>query len=114
MAVRLGGDLGFAISWGLSLAVMLTGLLAWRKAGWTMGWAPIMALFAFETVWRVVLLALGVWPVSGSRFHSRAAFHLAIAWRAVVSDLPMLAALVAGLMLAWSAAAPSKRADDAI
>lgn len=92
-AIRLWGDIGFATHWIVSLAAIVGGVLVWHRTQWKVGWAPIIALLGFQTVWYGALAALGVM----TSHHPRP-----FPWRDVVSTLPFLIALVAAARLAWA------------
>lgn len=107
LALRLEGDLGFAVVWVLSVCATVAGLLAWRRSGWKVGWALVAGLIGFEQVWSSVLASTGLTRVSGSPLHHAGPvpWWVGYLWRHVLGELPVFAALIAGAALAWSAQA---------
>lgn len=80
--------------WGISLAGILVGVLAWRRGGELSRWAPVVALLGFQQVWGAAVGGVVGVPPPGSPVSVLAS---------VVGGLPVLVALGWGVHAAWTA-----------
>ena len=109
LALRLGGDIGFVATWLVSGAAVVTGMLGWRRSGWRLGWAAVIALVGLEKFWSAAFAALGLDRLSGSLTVAPGVpWWFRVAWRGAVSSLPLCVAMVCAVVLAWSVPASSR------